>query len=283
MEQLDPRLHAFRPDLADESLRDRVRADRFVAASSRQVRRGNLFLHQAPETNSGIASELLFGETVRVFETRNGWAWLRNDTDGYVGYAQSAGLDEIIHAATHTVAALRTWLYPDPDLKSPPSEILSMNSRICVDRTDGQYSGLAGGGWVWSGHLARLDSFESDHAAVAMRFLGTPYLWGGRTSIGLDCSGLVQMALARCGKTVPRDSDMQETTAGEAVPFTGDYAVLRHGDQVIWPGHCGFWLDENRFIHANATDMMVSIGRLEQIAGHIEKVQGDPIRAVRRY
>lgn len=282
MSKPDPRLNAYRPDLAADSLRGQVEAARFTAGETRQVRRGGLYLRQAPGTDSGVVSELLFGETVRVFEDKAGWAWLQNGTDDYVGYAQADGLSETVHRATHSVAVLRTWLYPRADLKSPPLDLLSMNSQIRVDDTDGPYSRLAGGGWVWSAHLAAADSFETDHAAVALRFLGTPYLWGGRTSLGLDCSGLAQMALARCGKAVPRDSDMQETASGAPVPFDGDFSVLRHGDHVIWPGHCGIWLDEARFVHANATDMMVSMGPLKEIARHIERVQGDPIRTVRR-
>ncbi len=282
MDKPDPRLNAYRPDLADESLRGQVEATRFTAGDARRVRRGSLYLRQAPGAESGVVSELLFGETVRVFEDKAGWAWLRNETDGYVGYAQSDGLDATAHATTHSVAVLRTWLYPRPDLKSPPLDLLSMNSPVCVVDTDGPYSRLAGGEWAWSAHLAAKDSFETDHAAVALRFLGTPYLWGGRTSLGLDCSGLVQMALARCGKPVPRDSDMQEAASGAPVSFDGDFSILRRGDHVIWPGHCGIWLDEARFVHANATDMMVSMGPLEEIARHIERVQGDPIRTVRR-
>ncbi len=282
MEKLDPRLHAFRPDLAAESLRDRVSADRFTAGGRKQVHGGSLLLRAAPRMESGIISEILFGEIVRVYEDKDGWAWLQNETDSYVGYAQSAGLSETIHPATHVVAVLRTYLYTDADLKSPTVELLSMSAEVSVAETDGAYARLAGGGWVWAAHLAALDAFETDHAAVALRFLGTPYLWGGRTSLGLDCSGLVQVALARCGKKIPRDSDMQEAVSGAPVPFDGDFSVLRHGDHVIWPGHCGFCLGEARFVHANATDMMVSIGTLADIARQIERAQGDPIRSVRR-
>ena len=282
MNEPDPRLNACRPDLAAETLRGKVEAASFTTGETRQVHRASLYLRQAPTPDSGIVSELLFGETVRVFEDKDGWSWLQNETDDYVGYAQSDGLSADSHSPTHSVAALRTWVYPRADLKSPPRDLLSMNSPVSVDHADGPYSRLTGGGWVWSAHLALKDSFETDHAAVALRFLGTPYLWGGRTSLGLDCSGLVQMALARCGKRVLRDSDMQEAASGAPVPFDGDFSVLRHGDQVIWPGHCGFWLDEARFVHANATDMMVSVGPLAEIARHIERVQGDPIRTVRR-
>ena len=282
MTDLDPRLNAYRPDLADAALKGKVEAARFVAARPWQVATGTLPLHTHPSSDARLGSELLFGETVHVFEIGDGWAWLQNQTDGYVGYAAAAGLSEDVHEAAHSVAALRTYRFGDPDLKSPVRDVLSMNSPLAITGTQDGYSELAAGGWVWTGHLAGPGEVETDHAAVALRFLGTPYRWGGRSSIGLDCSGLVQMALARCGKASPRDSDMQAAKSGAPVAFDGDYSVLRYGDHVIWPGHCGLWLDEDRFVHANATDMKVSVGPLAEVAAHIERIEGHPIGTVRR-
>ena len=282
MKVLDPRLNAYRPDLADATLEGAIEAARFVAASLWQVSAGTLPLHTHPSSDARLGSELLFGETVRVFEIADGWAWLQNQTDSYVGYAAVSGLGDDVHETTHCVAALRTYRFRDPDLKSPVLDVLSMNSPLATTGDENGFSGLAAGGWVWTGHLAGPGEVETDHAAVALRFLGTPYRWGGRSSIGLDCSGLVQMALARCGKTSPRDSDMQACESGAPVTFDGDYSELRYGDHVIWPGHCGLWLDADRFVHANATDMMVSVGALAEIATHIERIEGHRISAVRR-
>jgi cell wall-associated NlpC family hydrolase len=178
--------------------------------------------------------------------------------------------------------ALRTYRVSYPDLKSPVLDGLSRNSPLAVTAVENGFSALAAGGWVWTGHLAGPGEVETDHVAVALRFLGAPYRWGGRSSIGLDCSGLVQMALARCGKASPRDSDMQACESGAPVAFDGDYSVLRYGDHVIWPGHCGLYLDKDRFVHANATDMMVAIAPLAKVAKHIERIEGHRISAVRR-
>lgn len=279
---LDPRRHAFRPDLADERLRGQVEAARFGAGRPWQVSTGALPLLTDPSADARLGSELLFGETVDVLEISGGWAWLQNRTDGYVGYAAVSALREDIHEATHSVAALRTYRFRDPDLKSPVLDVLSMNSPLAVTGGENGFSQLAAGGWVWTNHLAGPGEVETDHAAVALRFLGAPYRWGGRSSIGLDCSGLVQMALARCGKAAPRDTDMQACESGTPVAFDGDYSVLRRGDHVIWRGHCGFWLDADRFVHANATDMMVSVAPLDNVARHIERIEGHKISAVRR-
>jgi cell wall-associated NlpC family hydrolase len=279
---LDPRRNAYRPNLADAALKGKVEASRFVAGRAMQVSTGTLPLQTSPSSDALMGSELLFGETVHVFETDNGWAWLQNQTDGYVGYAADTGLRDKVHETTHYVAALRTYRFSDPDLKSPVLDVLSMNSPLAVTAVENGFSALAAGGWVWTGHLAGPGEVETDHVAVALRFLGAPYRWGGRSSIGLDCSGLVQMALARCGKASPRDSDMQACESGAPVAFDGDYSVLRYGDHVIWPGHCGLYLDKDRFVHANATDMMVAIAPLAKVAKHIERIEGHRISAVRR-
>ena len=282
MTDLDPRLNAYRPDLADAALRGQIDATSYTEGRPGRVAAGRTPLLTRPSTESRMDSELLFGEAVTVFEVRDGWAWLQSQEDGYVGYAHADHLDDAAGAPTHRVSALRTFLFAEPDLKSPVRDVLSMNSLLCERERKAGFIGLATGGWVWANHAAAMGEHESDHGAVALRFLGAPYLWGGRSSIGLDCSGLVQMALARCGKTAPRDSDMQACKSGAPVAFDGDYSVLRYGDHVIWPGHCGLWLDEDRFVHANATDMMVSVGPLAEVAAHIERIEGHRISAVRR-
>ncbi len=278
---LDPRLNAFRPDLADATLRETIDADAYTAGSPRRVACGRLPLLTRPADDSRTGSELLFGEAVTVFDVRDGWAWLQNRADGYVGYARADRLDEFSGAPTQRIAALRSYLFSQPDLKSPVRDLLSMNSLVCGRERENGFIGLATGGWVWADHTAATDEYEVDHAAVALRFLGAPYLWGGRSSIGLDCSGLVQMALARCGKQAPRDSDMQ-TDLGAPVPFDGDESALAHGDLVFWPGHVGIWLDGGEFVHANASDMMVVRAPFAPTGRHIRDVTGSDITAVRR-
>ena len=281
MNNLDPRLNAFRPDLADAALKDKIAAEVYAEGRPARVATGRAPLMTRPATDSRMASELLFGETVTVFEVRDGWAWLQSHEDGYVGYARADRLGDDAGAPTQRISALRTFLYTEPDLKSPVLDVLSMNSPLCEQGRVNGFTNLASGGWVWTAHAAMLDEYEADHAAVALRFQGTPYLWGGRSSIGLDCSGLVQMALARCGKPAPRDSDMQ-AALGAAVTFSGDEAALNHGDLVFWPGHVGIWLEGGDFVHANATDMMVARGPFATIARHIAEVTKSDVIAVRR-
>lgn len=278
---LDPRLNAYRPDLADAALKAMIDADAYAEGGPRHVAVGRVPLLTRPADDSRMASELLFGETVSVFDICDGWAWLQNRGDGYVGYARAEKLGDAIDAPTHRVSALRTFLYAAPDLKSPVLDMLSMNALLCEQNREKGFVGLSAGGWVWAGHIAGMSEHESDHVAVALRFLGTPYLWGGRGSVGLDCSGLTQMSLARCGKQAPRDSDMQEGF-GAAVAFEGDEAALVHGDLIFWPGHVGIWLEGGDLLHANATDMMVVRKPFGPTARHIRETTGDDITAVRR-
>jgi cell wall-associated NlpC family hydrolase len=122
-------------------------------------------------------------------------------------------------------------------------------------------------GFLPASHLAPLDHRETDFVAVAERFLGTPYLWGGKTNYGLDCSGLVQLALTACGIRCPRDSDMQERALGALV----DMKNLRRGDLVFWKGHVAIVRDPKTFLHANAFHMAVAV---EPIAEAIARIAG---------
>lgn len=278
----DKRLHAWRDDLADERLRGKVASKRFVAGVRRQVVAGSAPLRRAPRPEAGLVSELLFGETVRVFEDKDGFAWVRCERDGYVGYADRAALGAEIRASTHRVAATHTCIYPEPNIKAPVRDILPMDAAVTVTGTEKRYSALAGGGWVPTRHLAPEGDYEDDFVAVAERFVGAPYVWGGRTSRGMDCSGLTQIALRRCGVDAPRDSDMQETALGSPVPFGGDQGALRRGDLFFWKGHVGIYHGDGRLLHANATDMCVAIAPLAAAIAWIEEAEGSPVSSVRR-
>ncbi len=282
MAALDSRVNPFRPDLAGEHLRERVSAARYASGVRRTVTRGSAALRHAARDDAPLDTELLRGQSVTVYEDAEGWSWLQNETDGYVGYALSRALGDQAEPPTHQLAVLRSYLFPAPDLKTPPLDLLSMTATMRVVGRAGGFSELDDGGWIYSAHLAPLGEYESDHAAVALRFLGAPYLWGGKTSTGLDCSGLIQLALGRCGQSVARDSDMQAASIGDAIEFSGDEAVLKRGDLVFWRGHAGIWIDPARFVHANATDMMVAVAPLAEIAARIESTSGEAVSAVRR-
>ncbi len=202
MSELNPRLNAYRPDLAAATLEGRVAAERFTAGRPAQVARGTAALRRAPAADAPQDTQLLSGEEVTVFDEADGWSWVQNRTDGYVGYVVGTALGAEISATTHSVKVPRSFLFPGPDLKLPPLDALTMTGRVAVTGTEGGYSEVAFGGqrgWVYSRHLVPEGKVEPDFVATALRFLGVPYLWGGKASDGLDCSGLVQVALVRAG------------------------------------------------------------------------------------
>jgi cell wall-associated NlpC family hydrolase len=274
MTTLDPRLHAFRPDLADVRLQGMVAAARFVEGMPRRLVVATAPIKRTPRPDAGLESEALRGETFVVFEdAAEGWSWGQLETDSYVGYVPTDALGAAAPAPTHRVAALRTFLYPGPDLKLPARACLSLGARLALSGTaetrGTTYRLLAGGeGAVVAAHVTPLDAPpEGDFVAVAERFLGTPYLWGGRTSVGLDCSGLVQLSLMAAGHNAPRDTDLQETMIGH--PVAGGVADIRRGDLVFWPGHVGIMIDGEYMIHASGHQMAVVIEPLADVATRI--------------
>lgn len=284
---LDPRLNAFRDDLADSALKGRVTADCFAAGRAAGIARGIVDLRRAPNARSGLDTQLLFGEAVTVFDEADGWAWVQNQTDGYVGYVESAALGDAPAPPTHRVTALRSYLFPEPDLKAPPLDCLSIASPLCVVGREGDYAALRGGGYVYDKHIARIADTQADYVATALRFLGTPYYWGGRSSVGLDCSTLVQLSLACAGLPVRRDTYQQETTAGEALNGLPGEIALQRGDLVFAPGHVAIVLDAGmpdatRILHANAFTMTVAIEDLDALEGRVRAETGGGFTAVRR-
>lgn len=253
---LDPRLHPYRSDLAAESLRGIVFAPRYAMGEPVQITASHLPLRAAPRADAPLQTEGLFGETLALYESREGWGWVQLDRDRYVGYLPLEGVSRKIVAPTHKISALRTYLYPAPDIKTPPLGQLSLNAQIAVTDEQGPFLALADGGFLYAAHAAPLDATEDDFVAVAERFAGTPYLWGGRTSLGLDCSGLVQLALEAAGIEAPRDTDMQAASLG--TPIDAEREPLARGDLVFWPGHVGIMSAPDRLLHANAHHMAVA-------------------------
>ena len=277
---LDPRLNAFRPDLADSRLEGSVDADRFVEGTLRRVAAPSAALRHAPRPDAALDSELLRGELFRVFEeTDEGWSWGQNQTDGYVGYTASDALGPVAPEPTHRITALRTFVYPAPDTKLPARSALSFGAAVSVTgetETRGtRYCLLAGGeGAIVAIHAAPIDAPpEPDYVAVAERFIGTAYLWGGRTSLGLDCSALVQLALMAAGTPSPRDTDMQAASLGQALPGLGD---LKRGDLLYWPGHVAIVADATHIVHASGHHMTVVREPLRPALQRIAEKSGDP-------
>ncbi|MCT8268948.1 NlpC/P60 family protein [Afifella sp. JA880] len=261
MTKLDPRRNAFRRDLADVRLKGRVEAPRFVEGSLYQVVDGTAPVRREPNPMGALETQALCGEIVRVFEeTGEGWAWGQLEGDGYVGWLPTASLRAEVTVPTHRVAARSTFLFPGPDIKLPPLMTLPLGAEVAVtgeaQDKNARYGLVEPAGAVVMQHLSPVEApREPDWTAVAESFLGVPYLWGGKTDVGIDCSGLVQIALHMAGRKAPRDADMQAAEIGEALEIGDDLPPLRRGDLIFWEGHVGLMRDGETLLHANAFHM----------------------------
>jgi cell wall-associated NlpC family hydrolase len=268
----DPRITPYRPDLAASHLRNIVQAAHYAEGSLYQVVDTTAPVRREPRHDAPLDTEALLGERVTVYELDpEGWAWGQLERDRYVGWLPLSALIADAGVPTHKVVALRTLGFPGPDIKLPPATALPFGARIEVLRQHGTLAATAGGYFVPTRHLAPLDASEPDAVAVAERFLGTPYLWGGKTALGIDCSGLVQVSLQAKGLACPRDSDMQELAIGETVPF----ADLQRGDLIFWRGHVGIARDSDSMIHANAFHMAVAIEPIAEAVARIAAAGSD--------
>jgi dipeptidyl peptidase-like protein/NlpC/P60 family protein len=253
-----------------------------LEALAREVVEPMAPLRHVPSPDAPLVTEALKGERVRVYETtEEGWAWGQLEADGYVGFVPAGALRDPGPAPTHKVEVLRTLVFPGPSFKLPPIEGLALGCRVAVARIETPFAITATGGYVPARHLATIGNFESDFVAVAERFVGAPYLWGGKTSLGVDCSGLVQVALTACGVPCPRDSDMQEKALGRALPPPLDLSLLRRGDLLFWKGHVAIVRDAETLLHANAFHMSVA---LESVAEAVDRIRasGAEVTSVRR-
>lgn len=282
MSDFDRRITPARADLAALNLKGIVPAERYVAGKAAQVTAPSVPLRRQPHPDAAIDTEALAGEAVTIYERQGGFAWVQLAADQYVGYLPEEALLAEAPAPTHKLAVLRSFVYPGASMKLPPLAHLSLGASVHVLAETGDFAELATGGFLWRAHLVPLGHAVTDFMEVAESFIGAPYLWGGKTSLGLDCSGLVQVALAAAGIAAPRDSDMQEAGLGQPVALTPQLAGLQRGDLVFWKGHVGLMRDDTDLLHANGHHMLVVSEPLAVAAARILAKGAGAVTGVRR-
>jgi cell wall-associated NlpC family hydrolase len=277
----DPRITPARADLAAKSLQGKVTAAHFAEGRILEVIAPQAWMRREPRSDAPLDTEALMGERVTIYDANEeGWSWGQLAADGYVGWLPTNALGGPGPAPTHKVAASRTLTYPGPSIKLPPVDSLPFGATLAIERVEGSLALMRSGTYVPAMHLAPIDFIEPDFVSVAERFVGAPYLWGGKTAFGVDCSGLVQIALTASGNSCPRDSDMQERALGEAVAKP-DFDNMQHGDLVFWKGHVAIVRDRANLLHANAHHMAVAVERTAATLARIRNA-GSEVTSVRR-
>jgi cell wall-associated NlpC family hydrolase len=279
--ELDPRLNVFRGDLADARLRGKIEALEFAEGKLARVGDPVLDLRNSPSPEASLDAQLLRGEDVRVFEDREGWAWVQALRDGYVGYAPANALLDGGRKPTHRVIVPRTFSYREPDMKKPMVHALSIGSEVCVtgyqETRGSRFAAIDDGTHIYELHLAPItDSAFEHYVDAALLLVGTPYLWGGTSAFGLDCSGLVQLAMRLGGRTVLRDTDMQARSIGEPFDPGENHEFMKRGDLVFWKGHVAIMLDRMEIVHASGSSMTVMRETLDQALRRIGPLYGPP-------
>ena len=277
----DPRLTPARPDLAAKYLEGRIEARRFVTGEAFEISDSIAPLRGAPSSDAMLLTQALMGERVTIYDRNGeGFAWGQLNGDGYVGWLPDRALARPAAAPTHKITALRTFAFPGPSIKLPPVDTLVMEAAVTVIRDDGVFAVTRGGWYLPRRHVGPIDRHVDDFVAVAEQFAATPYLWGGKSSLGIDCSGLVQVSLNAAGIGCPRDSDMQRDGLGRALD-AAESKKLRRGDLMCWNGHVAIARDADTIVHANAHHMATTIENTREAIARI-KAAGSEITAIKR-
>ena len=274
----DPRVTLARGDLAARELEALVAADRYADRRRYVCAKPAAGLLREPDAGAEQVDQLLCGEGFDVVDEQGGYAWGQARRDGYVGFVELSALKPADRTPNMKLSALRSYAFEAPSIKSRALGPYSLGSLLDIEEREGRFARAAGIGWFVEDHLAEIGVFETDPAAVALRYLGTPYLWGGRESLGLDCSGLTLQAFGACGIALPRDTD-QQALGGRAVA----QGELARGDLVFWKGHVAVMLDGETIVHANAHHMATATEPLSATrARYVAAGVGEPT-AFRRY
>ena len=277
----DPRLTPARPDLAAKYLEGKVKAARFVDGEEFEIADALAPLRTAPSPDAELATQALKGERVTIYDRNGeGFAWGQLNSDGYVGWLPDRALAKPGAAPTHKITALRTLAFPGPSIKLPPVDTLVTGTTVTVTREVGVFAVTREGWYLPLLHVGGLNEMADDFVTVAERFVGTPYLWGGKSSLGIDCSGLVQVSLNAAGTGCPRDSDMQQDGLGRALSPV-EYKNLQRGDLIFWKGHVAIARDAATIVHANAHHMATVVENAREAIARI-KAAGSEVIAIKR-
>jgi len=268
-DEFDKRTTPFKDGVTDQSLEGVVRARTYVAGEVLTCSAPSFSILAQPDDGAEQWDQLLLGERFKVIERKHDYFWGQALRDGYVGYVRAEALSRDNYVPSHYIKTLRTFVFSRADVKAPIVYDLSLNCLVSVSMTEGRFSYINDIGWVFSDHLAEFSDVAQDWVAVAETFLHAPYQWGGRESIGIDCSGLVQQALYASGYSCPRDSDMQ-AKMGQILDIGPDLSGLKRGDLVFWKGHVAIMQSETQILHANAFHMKVVS---ESLAGAISRIE----------
>lgn len=254
-QKFDRRLTPARNDLAASYLKGQVEAELFRDGSPMEVRECIVDLRREPRPDSSVDTQVLFGERVQVYDEEEGWVWVQLHNDEYVGWIAANTLWSKLSHPTHRVCAPRTFIYPGPSIKLPPLQALPLGAEIEIVEARGDFLMTTDTCFIYGAHLVPIEKKYPDFVETAEKFLNTSYLWGGKSWMGIDCSGLVQVSLLMSGYKAPRDSDMQEKQLGKPIENS---SALQRGDFIFWKGHVGIMRDEATLLHANGTHMLVS-------------------------
>ncbi len=247
-----------------------------------QASAGVTAVRAAPEPDATQVSQILFGEIVTLHHEEGAFGLVQCRHDGYVGWVLMDALSAPVIDPTHRVIAPRLHTYAAPKITAAPHFVLGIGARLtATGRQEGRYIEFERAGWVVDHLVAPVGMIETDPASVAERFIGTPYLWGGRDCLGVDCSGLLQIAFDACGIAAPRDSDMQRDWFGTSIEDWLAPGALQRNDLICWKGHCGIMLDAETLLHANGTFMQTIQEPLLPAIARIATEYGEPLGARR--
>lgn len=278
-EEFDRRLTPARPEVAAAYLKGRVSAERYVEGVAMEVRDCVVDLRREPRPDAAVDTQAIYGERVTVYDEEEGWAWAQLARDHYVGWIAANTLWRELSAPTHRIRVPRTFIYPGPNIKLPPLNALPLGAEVAIAEERDGFGVTSELGFIYRKHLVPREAKAPDFVAVAETLIGAPYLWGGKSWMGVDCSGLVQVSLLMAGVKAPRDTDMQEAALGARLD---PGAPLLRGDIVFWKRHVGVMRDPVTLLHANATHMQVASEPLDVVRARNEAAGAGPVTSVKR-